>query len=148
MIKFAPTLIEFGDGDTGYHVGTTDEGYGCIALFNAEPGEIGRTTVGNPPEDKIGAYIVFKNVESLEAVTRNFQKLRDFMVTGSVDTEHPIKRPWVCESCRWHTQNPGCTENYSCDECPHLNDDRHCKCLTVSEGDPCPYFEKFEREEK
>ena len=145
MIKFAPVLIEFGDGDTGYHLGTTDEGYGCIALFNAEPGEIGRTTVGNQPEDKIGAYIVFKNIESLEAVTRNFQKLRDFM-TG--EDERPTKRPWNCEKCRWHVNNPECGSNEACEDCPHLNDDGHCKCTTVSEGKPCPYFEKFEKGEE
>lgn len=143
MIKFAPVLIEFGDGDTGYQLGTTDEGYGCIALFNDEPGEIGRTTVGNPPEDKIGAYIVFKNVESLEAVTRNFQKLRDVMVTGSVGTEHPIKRRWVCETCKWYVDNSICSTTRGCFGCANVNGDGNCNCTTVSEGDPCPYFEKL-----
>lgn len=86
-IKHAPILIEFGDGDTGMQLGMTEEGGGCMALFNGEPGEIGRALSEEPRDDAIGAYIVFKNIKSLDAVIRNLHRLRDIMATESVGTE-------------------------------------------------------------
>lgn len=79
MIKHAPVLIEFGDGDTGSQLGLTEDGEGCVALFNAEPGEIGREYEDEPPEGSIGAYMVFKNVKCLTCVIQWLQKLRDIM---------------------------------------------------------------------
>lgn len=144
MIKHAPILIEFGDGDTGYQIGLTEEGEGCVALFNAEPGEIGREIVGEPPEGSIGAYIVFKNVKSLDCIIEGLTKLRDAMIEEGTDGgSHPTKRPWNCKDCRWGTAN-GCGRQDDCDNCPNYNDDEHCKCTTVSDGQPCPYFERWE----
>lgn len=143
MIKVAPVLIEFGDGDTGARMGLTDDGEGCMALFNGEPGEIGRTLSEEPKDKSIGAYIVFKNIESIEAVIRNFQRLRDLMATESTPTSNPIKRQWVCNICKWHVEH-ACAK-HTCDgDCPNINNDGNCKCLTVSDGDPCPYYEKWE----
>lgn len=144
MIKHAPIVIEFGYGDTGMTFGRTEENDGVIALFNTEPGEIGRESVGEPPEESIGVYIVFKNVKSLDSVIRNFQKLRDLMAAeGKDDDSHPTKRPWNCEDCRWYCINE-CGRQDDCDNCPNYNDDEHCKCSTVADGQPCPYYEKWE----
>ena len=80
MIKVAPVLIEFGDGDTRWCGGLTVEGDGCIALCNTEPGEIGRMLDDDFPMDRVGAYIVFKNTKSLDCFIESLKGLRDRMV--------------------------------------------------------------------
>lgn len=80
MIKMNPVLIEFGDGDTGMRWGITEENGGCMALYNGEPGEIGREITEEFFERGPEAYIVFKNVKSLDYVIGNLQNLRDLML--------------------------------------------------------------------
>jgi hypothetical protein len=138
MIKMAPILIEFGDGDTGYKMGITDEYYGLVTLYNAEPGE------KDPPENRTGAYIVFKNVKSLDCFIEDLVKMRDAMAAeGTDDAAQPTKRSQNCKTCRWGIAN-GCNKQHDCGDCPNYNGDGHCKCTTVSVGQPCPYYEKWE----
>lgn len=145
MIKMAPTLIEFGDGDTGYKMGITDEDYGLVTLYNTEPGEIGRPGEEEPPVERIGAYILFKNVKSLDCIIEGLTKMRDAMVEEGTeeDKSRPFKRAWTCEKCKWHSIHE-CGRMDSCDNCPNYNDDEHCKCTTVACGEPCPYYEEWE----
>lgn len=87
MIKMNPVRIEFGDGDTGIQLGRTEENGGCMALYNGEPGEIGRETTDEFCERCPGAYIVFKNVKSLEGVIGNLKRLRDYMIEQEAKEE-------------------------------------------------------------
>ena len=48
-----------------------------------------------------------------------------------------------CDKCRWSVGHSDCRAYRRCsDGCPHRGENGKCKCLTITLGDPCPYFEE------
>jgi hypothetical protein len=79
MVKTAPILIEFGDGDIGLNVGKFDDGLWGVALINGEPVEIGVDRFEEFKDLPPSGYVRFKNVESLDAVINCLQRVRSYM---------------------------------------------------------------------
>ena len=57
----------------------------------------------------------------------------------------PIKKPTLCiDKCKFGLRNNGCLTR-PCDGCKvHIEGD--CKCTTIKNGQPCPYFERYVEE--
>lgn len=154
MIKIAPILIEFGDGDTAFVTGLTEDGYGALELYNADSGELGREF--DKPDDAIpAAYMIFKNLESIDLIIDALKLIRENM-----EIDQPVKESDVpveeinntkifavrsrtfCGRCRWGFNNE-CAKYDDCEGCPHA---AHygCKCGNIADKQPCPYFEEWE----
>lgn len=52
--------------------------------------------------------------------------------------EYPIKSEKLCSECKY------CWGNRGCDIDRWFSDEMNRRCLTIKNGDPCPYFKKFE----
>lgn len=61
----------------------------------------------------------------------------------------PLKTDSLCLSCQWSIDHK-CGVVQTCDgNCPMYNEQAgKCKCLTVGDEDPCPYFEKWDGEQE
>ena len=55
--------------------------------------------------------------------------------------EYPIKSEKLCSECKY------CWGNRGCDIDRWFSDEMNRRCLTIKNGDPCPYFKKFEPKE-
>lgn len=57
------------------------------------------------------------------------------------EKEIPIKSEKLCSGCKY------CWGNRGCDIDRWFSDEMNRRCLTIKNGDPCPYFKRFEKKE-
>lgn len=55
----------------------------------------------------------------------------------------PIKSATLClDKCKYEWGKNSCA-SISCKDCK-VHTDEHCGCAIIKNGQPCPYFERFE----
>lgn len=45
-----------------------------------------------------------------------------------------------CKRCKFDVDGAYCESHDACAGCAHLDDEGHCKCMSVVHGKKCPYY--------
>ncbi len=67
------------------------------------------------------------------------------MINRKIKKTTPIKSATLCQDkCKYGFDNNNCRSR-KCNDCK-MNGEYKCICVTVKGGQPCPYFERYEKE--